>query len=224
MKRAYYEASASRFLSDNPDEIIGSLTKNSHFNIELRQRNAWLVIIRHLRSAVIDLFDAHLFLEFTIPRMGRRVDAIVLNGGCVFVLEYKVGSKHFGSSDIDQVFGYALDLKNFHEPSHLLPIFPILIATNADPVIANFRVADDLTCEPILSDGQDLSSLIRGASAIFGHIPIDPFAWANGRYKPTPTIIEAAQALFRNHSVEDITRNEAGAENLSATANYAAGN
>jgi hypothetical protein len=220
MKRAYYESACPRFLSNNSDNIIGTLAANSYFNIEIKQRNAWLIIIQHLKSAVSTLPDAHIFLEFTIPRMGRRVDAVVLNRGCIFVLEYKVGSERFGSSDIDQVFGYALDLKNFHEPSHPLPIFPILIATNADPAASHFHVAKDGLCEPVLSNGQNLLELIEKASASFGGSAIDPSAWANGRYKPTPTIIEAAQALYRNHSVEEITRNEAGADNLSSTANY----
>lgn len=49
---------------------------------------------------------------------------------------------------------------------------------------------------------------------------VDPISWEAGRYRPTPTIIEAAQALYRNHSVEEISRNEAGAENLSTTSLY----
>ena len=131
-----------------------------------------------------------------------------------------MGSEYFGSSDIDQVYGYALDLKNFHEPSHPLPTFPILIVTNAHPPALHLNMAGDGLCEPVLSNGQNLLELIETASVSFGGGAIDPFIWANGRYKPTPTIIEAAQALYRNHSVEDITRNEAGAENLSLTANY----
>lgn len=223
MKPAYYEAEAAQFLADTSDGIIGSLATNSFFTVELKQRNAWVVIIQQLKALIISLPDSHVFLEFTIPRMGRRVDAIILNKGCIFVLEYKVGSENFGSSDVDQVFGYALDLKNFHEPSHLLRIFPILIATNAEAVAPNFRIESDLVCEPLLSNGDDLLMLIQTAASSFGAVPIDPLTWSNGRYRPTPTIIEAAQALYRNHSVEDITRNEAGAENLSTTSAYVSG-
>ena len=220
MQRAYYQATGAQFLSDSSDAIVGSLAAHSHFAIDLKQRNAWLAIIQSLKSTVVDLPDAHVFLEFVIPRMGRRVDAVVLNGGCIFVLEYKVGSEHFSSLDIDQVFGYALDLKNFHEPSHSLALFPILIATNAAPAAAQFVLAKDGVCEPVLSNGHDLSGLIQRATILGSNDLIVPAVWANGRYKPTPTIIEAAQALYKNHSVEDITRNEAGAENLSTTANY----
>ncbi len=220
MKRADYQSSQQRFVFDSSDSIIGSLTANSRFPVDLKQRNAWLAIIAHLKTAIADLRDAYVFLEFTIPRMGRRVDAVLLSRGCVFVLEYKVGSQHFYPADIDQVVGYALDLKNFHEPSHTLPILPILIATNAEPQASRLEMSEDRVCEPILSNGPDLSGLLNKASAAFGGDPIDPLAWVDGRYKPTPTIVEAAQALYRNHRVDNITRNEAGAENLSETAAY----
>src|ERR1043166_1866983 len=102
MKRADYQATRQQFLSDSSDAIIGSLSANSFFPVDLKQRNAWLAIIAHLKTAIANLRDAYVFLEFTIPRMGRRVDAVLLSGGCVFVLEYKVGSEHFYPADIDQ--------------------------------------------------------------------------------------------------------------------------
>jgi len=50
-----------------------------------------------------------------------------------------------------------------------------------------------------------------------GQPPIDPQAWLESGYKPTPTIIEAAQALYRSHQVLEITRSDAGARNLTVT-------
>jgi hypothetical protein len=220
LKRADYQASGQEFVSDSADAIIGSLTTNSFFAVDLKQRNAWLAVIAGLKAAVANVVNGYVFLEFTIPRMGRRVDAVVLIAGCVFVLEYKIGSQRFYPADIDQVVGYALDLKNFHEPSHLLPVFPILIATDATSTPSRFLMSEDRVCEPILSNGTDLAELLNHASSVFGGTPIDPIAWVEGRYRPTPTIVEAAQALYRNHRVDDITRNEAGAENLSQTADY----
>ncbi len=41
--------------------------------------------------------------------------------------------------------------------------------------------------------------------------------WENGRYCPTPTIIEAAMALYNGHSVSEISRSDASAINLSQT-------
>ena len=220
MRRADYGASSRQFYTDTVEAIIGSLASNSSFAIDLKQRNAWQVLLESLKTSVVGLADAHVFIEFTIPRMGRRVDAVVLNAGCIFVLEYKVGSESFYAADIDQVYGYALDLKHFHEPSHSLPIIPILIATAAASASYRFVVSHDRVCEPILSNGENLGELIEKASIAFAGTKIDYSEWVNGRYKPTPTIIEAAQALYRNHRVDDITRNEAGAENLSATAAY----
>jgi hypothetical protein len=220
LKRASYQATGQDFVSDSSDAIIGSLTTNSFFAVDLKQRNAWLAIITGLKAAVASFPDSYVFLEFTIPRMGRRVDAVVLSAGCVFILEYKIGSQHFYPSDIDQVVGYALDLKNFHEPSHLMPIVPMLIATDAGTRSSRFLLSEDRVCEAIFSNGTDLPDLLNNASGLFGGASVDPFAWIEGRYRPTPTIIEAAQALYRNHRVEDITRSEAGAENISQTADY----
>jgi hypothetical protein len=220
MKRAGYDASSLDFKNEGTESVIGSLTNSATFNADLKQRNAWQYIIQHLKNAISDFDSAHIFLEFEIPRMGRRVDAVVLFNGCAFVIEYKVGSDEFYSADIDQVFGYALDLKNFHEPSHRLPIIPILISTKTEPRSYGSRLSDDQICEPILSNGDNLADIIKAVSKQFGKTAIKASEWLNGRYKPTPTIIEAAQALYRNHRVDEITRNEAGAENLSATSVY----
>jgi hypothetical protein len=46
---------------------------------------------------------------------------------------------------------------------------------------------------------------------------IDLSKWENGRYHPTPTIIEAAMALYNGHSVSEISRSDASAINLSVT-------
>jgi hypothetical protein len=220
MKRAGYDASSLNFKNENIESVIGSLTNAATFNVDLKQRNAWQYIIQHLKNAISEFDNAYIFLEFAIPRMGRRVDAIILFNGCVFAIEYKVGSSEFYSADIDQVLGYALDLKNFHEPSHQLPIIPILISTKTEPQSYDSKLSDDQICEPILSNGDNLADIIKVVSKQFGKTAIKASEWLNGRYKPTPTIIEAAQALYWNHRVDEITRNEAGAENLSATAAY----
>ena len=220
MRRADYQASVQQFIHDTSDTIIGSLATHASFAVDLEQCNAWLAIVLSLKSAVSALSDGHVFIEFTIPRMGRRADAVILTRGCLFVLEYKIGAQHFSPADIDQVVGYALDLKNFHESSHPLRIFPILIATEARPIAASFALSDDGIGEPVLTNGLDLDGLLSEVSGRFGSAPIDPVAWTEGRYKPTPTIVEAAQYLYRNHRVDDITRNEAGAENLARTAAY----
>ncbi|WP_343214082.1 hypothetical protein [Fontisphaera persica] len=46
---------------------------------------------------------------------------------------------------------------------------------------------------------------------------INPQSWLSAAYRPTPTIIEAARALYAQHSVEAIARFDAGAQNLYVT-------
>ena len=219
-ERSYYNAAAASFVAASADEILGTLTKQSSFSVDPQQKSAWLWIVAHLQSVLAKLQQAHVFLEFVIPRMGRRVDAIIIHRGLIFVLEYKVSETSFTSSALDQTLGYALDLKNFHETSHNRTIVPILIATNAQaPVIAYDRLPDGVV-EPICTNGTELHRMIEACAQRWPADGLNALEWARGRYKPTPTIIEAAQALYRKHDVQDISRSEAGAENLTVTAQY----
>ncbi len=128
--RAWYSASIGEFLQTQPDTIVGRLAANSDFALLPTQKDAWLAQIGFLQDRLVGLTGA-LFLEFNIPRMGRRIDAVLLVGPVVFVIEFKVGESEFERAAVDQVWDYALDLKNFHEASHSVSIVPILIATEA---------------------------------------------------------------------------------------------
>src|SRR6266498_810410 len=128
--RAWYGASISEFLQAQPDTIVGQLVTNGNFTLLPTQKDAWLAQIRFLQERLVGLTGA-LFLEFNIPRMGRRIDTVLLIGPVVFVIEFKVGESGFERAAVDQVWDYALDLKNFHEASHSVSIVPILIATGA---------------------------------------------------------------------------------------------
>ena len=128
--RAWYDASIAEFLDTQPDTVLGPLVRNGEFALLPSQKDAWLVQIGFLHSRLGGLRGA-LFLEFNIPRMGRRIDAVLLIGPVVFVIEFKVGERDFDRAAIDQVWDYALDLKNFHEASHPVSIVPILVATGA---------------------------------------------------------------------------------------------
>ena len=223
-QRAYYAAGARELTAATPNEILGALAINLPFAVEPSQRHAWLFQIEHLKRVAASIPDAHFFLEFMIPRMGRRADAIIAHRGIIYVLEYKVGSAAFDRHAEEQVYGYALDLKHFHETSHNLPIVPILVATAADPQAPVRPLWDfDMLARPIRSHG-DIRPLVDAAQRDLGydaaHPGFDPRHWAEGRYKPTPTIIEAAQALYRGHDVHEISRSEAGADNLSTTADF----
>src|SRR5262245_27221821 len=130
MRRAYYSDNISNFLQKSTEEILGKLAQANDFSLEQTQRDAWLEEIRILKNALRP-YNGSVYFEYSIPRMGKRIDVVLLIGAVIFVLEFKVGEKEFQSYAADQVCDYALDLKNFHETSHDCYIAPILIATRA---------------------------------------------------------------------------------------------
>ena len=220
MNRAFYSNSISKFVDSLPEEILGILAKNNQFNLEQTQRDAWLNEIEILKEILPSYRNSgSIYLEFSIPRMGQRIDAVVLIGSVIFILEFKVGEKDYTSYAIDQVMDYALDLKNFHETSHEQFIAPILIATkakSAHTIIATTPQNDKLLL-PIKSNVESLKDVIDNTLKFCEGVQIDSKQWEEGHYKPTPTIIEAAMALYNNHSVADISRSDASAINLSQT-------
>ena len=218
MKRAYYSNSISKFLSSDVDSILGALERGNEFSSELTQRDAWIEEIQILQSVLLQ-HQGSIYFEYSIPRMGRRIDVVLLIGSVIFVLEFKVGEKEFPAHAIDQVWDYALDLKNFHETSHDRYIAPILIATQAkgaNPIVAATPRRDQLLF-PITSTVELLGNVIEQVLSFAEGPKIDPDQWEAGRYSPTPTIIEAALALYGGHSVKEISRSDASAINLSAT-------
>lgn len=197
---------------------MGKLALRNDFVLIQTQRGAWVSEISILRK-VLEPYSGSIYFEYSIPRMGRRIDVVLLIKSVIFVVEFKVGEKEFTSYAIDQVWDYALDLKNFHESSHEQFIAPILIATeaiHADPVIVVTPQNDKLIL-PIKTDIALLGSVIENVLNFADGKVIDRSQWENGRYCPTPTIIEAAMALYNNHSVADISRSDASAINLSQT-------
>jgi len=215
--RSWYSASIADFLLQIPANVLGQLAANCDFSVDPNQRDAWLTEIEILRTELKGV-DGNLFLEFNIPRMGRRVDAILTVGPIVFVLEFKIGEALFDRSAIEQVWDYALDLKNFHEASHNVSIVPILVVTEAEesPAIV-FHADPDSVYRPIQILARGLRKVLDSAVEIVTGSPLDAEQWAGAPYHPTPTIVEAARALYAQHSVEAIARFDAGAQNLHIT-------
>lgn len=218
MKREYYSNSISNFLRSSTEEILGILALNNDFALIQTQRGAWVAEIDILRDALTP-YEGSIYFEYSIPRMGRRIDVVLLIGPVIFVLEFKVGEKEFTTYAIDQVCDYALDLKNFHDSSHEQFIAPILIATDARDAIPVVAVTpqNDKLLFPIKSDIPQLGKVFEDVLSFVDGNDIDINQWESGRYCPTPTIIEAAMALYNNHSVSEITRSDASATNLSQT-------
>lgn len=218
MNRAYYADSIEGFIVKLADQIIGTLSTNSEFAVEQSQIHAWRQEISVLQQ-ILGSYEGAIYFEYDIPRMGRRIDVVILIGPVIFVLEFKVGEKEFTSNAIDQVWDYALDLKNFHESSHEQYIAPVLIATESlDEVsLALFTPQTDKLLLPITTNAHNIKSVIDSVLGFVEGEKIDRSKWEQGRYSPTPTIIEAAMVLYNNHTVENIKRNDADAINLSQT-------
>ncbi len=219
-KRYFYSNSIENFIASSSDEILGIIAKESPFDITDLQRNAWCEEIDILKK-ILHQKSGEIIFEYSIPRLGKRVDVVLLIDGIVFVLEFKVGSKEFAKQDAEQVWDYALDLKNFHEASHELRIVPILIATQAKEasVTQQLSVYSDQVLEPVLTNTDYLLDVLDKISSKY-KTDNCLCEWKNSRYMPTPTIIQAASSLYLNHSVEDITRTEASGESLKQTSDF----
>lgn len=218
MTRSFFSCPIETFLKLSPDEVLGKVTANSDFDVGRDQRDAWVEEISILRSVLGGRRGALCF-EYAIPRMGRRIDVVLIVGPVIFVIEFKVGHKDFLASARDQVCDYALDLKNFHETSHDAFVVPVLVATeakSATPVIAATHHGDRLLL-PVESTVACLRKVLDDALAYCSGTELELTRWERGRYCPTPTIIEAAMALYNGHSVAEISRSDASAVNLQAT-------
>ena len=220
--QAYYQAQLEQFWDTNEDEILGTLTSFHVQALEHLQTMAWQNQITYLKQQLEQHWKGKIYFEFKIPRMGKRADCILFINSCVFVLEFKVGSSSFDRFAIDQAYDYALDLKNFHLGSHDLLIFPIVVATKANtPSTNQIQIAKDLVAKPFLIGELGLNSLIKDCLAAAHTSSHAGFTvaevWEKSGYMPTPTIVEAAQALYKSHNVEDIARSDSGAKNLSET-------
>jgi hypothetical protein len=218
MKAAYYQASFSVFLAAEPAAILGELAQAHGFTLEQQQRNAWLEQIAIMKQSVQFLDCGHILFEFAIPRIGKRADVVLVLDRTVVVVEFKVGSVNFDRHAIEQVHDYALDLKNFHRNSHSLPIVPVLVATQAKAAsLQSLEWAADRVANPILSNADQMRDVLDQLVTAVAAEPIDFEAWLSSGYQPTPTIVEAAQALYQAHGVEEIARSDAGAQNLGLT-------
>ena len=217
VKRSYYSNDIQSFLNQDNYSIFGEITTNDQFSAENLQKNTWNREIEILKRELSQLLDGYIIFEYTIPRIGNRIDNIVIYKGIIFLLEFKVGEKKYPSYAIEQVTDYAFDLSCFHKESHNRLLVPILISTKAHSVKQEIRISKDNVLEPICCNEYEIAKYITEVSLKFIQDEIIPDDWINSLYMPTPTIIEAAQALYLGHNVEDISRNDASAKNLNQT-------
>lgn len=219
IRRWFYANDIGEFLGQSPQHIIGCLSEAST-SVEKPQLNAWSAQIALLKEALRCLNSpGRVYFEYIIPRLGKRIDCVLLIRHVLFVLEFKVGESDFNTSALDQVWDYALDLKNFHESSHEVPVAPLLIATEAVPgeLSPHGTIHDDRLLRPVRVGRGQIGGALRTCLEALQGDDISATRWETGRYLPTPTIVEAARALYAGHSVEQISRSDAGARNLSRT-------
>ena len=223
--RCLYIATIEEFLKQERLAVLGTLHNNYHGDALTTTDEAWIGEIDILKRVLIPWKEenAQIIFEYEIPRLSKRIDVVLLLRGLIFCLEFKVGKKDALQADVEQVMDYALDLKNFHRFSHDRIIVPILIPTNhvSSTTVFQPSIYDDQIYNPLISGADHLQGLI---TSILNHEnatdkgTIDN--WIISPYTPTPTIIEAARALYENHTVEDITRHEADKVFTDRTINY----
>ena len=216
---AYYSAKVPDFLSATPEQILGQLAKAAR-TVEETQRNAWLAQIEILKHSLSGIPGTLLF-EYIVPRIGSRIDAVLISGPAIVLIEFKDGLAEYLPAAINQIWDYGLDLKNFHAASAEASIFPLLVPTEAirgDAAIS--RQDKDGLYVPMRISREGLKLILPKILQAASGPSLDPIAWATAPYRPTPTIIAAAQALYSQHSVAAISRHDAGDQNLSATSGY----
>lgn len=201
------------------DLILGRLLINDEFETTDLQKNAWRKEIVILKEQLADFAQGDICFEYTIPRIGHRIDVVCVIDGVIFLLEFKIGDREYKKSTEDQVMDYALDLKYFHEASKDRYIIPFSISTEAPKAENELALMDDKIAKVYLCNKQNIAECMNKVLSMVNDKPLAIDVWISSRYSPTPTIIEATQALYRQHSVEDISRNDAGAQNLTLTTN-----
>lgn len=221
--RCLYDDSISSFIKEDSRTILGSLIENYHGEARTTSIEAWqgeIVIVQEALSALAK--EGRIIFEYDIPRLGKRIDVVLLLQGIVFCIEFKVGETRILEADVDQVLDYALDLKNFHKFSQDKVIVPVLVATNYEDSSTKVQMSvyDDKVVNPLVTGKAGILKLITAVLDKFPNESDTDRNWIISPYAPTPTIIEAARSLYENHSVEDITRHEADKVSTDRTIAY----
>jgi hypothetical protein len=127
--RCLYNNSFEEFCQENNEAILGTICQNYHGEIGTKTRDSWeeeIILLKDIVS-ICRMSRGTIIFEYDIPRLGKRIDAVLLYRGIIFCLEFKVHEKELSESFVDQVLDYALDLNNFHKYSQNKVIIPILI-------------------------------------------------------------------------------------------------
>lgn len=223
-----YESSLSTFMRLSQGDILRNVVISYHGVVQDTQNEAWDEEIAILKEALApwQTEHAHIVLEYDIPRLGKRIDVVLLLRGLIFCLEFKINKREAMQQDVEQVMDYALDLTNFHELSQGHKIVPILVPTEVKDYSTRLLPLEysELIYNPLITGKAHLKETIQRVldkeQAQEVAPEVDLSRWIISPYKPTPTIVEAARCLYEHHTVEDITRHEADKVSTDATTNY----
>ncbi len=222
--RCLYDSSFREFIGDLETSILGTMCDHYHGIALTTTREAWKAEISIMQETLFQcrVRDGHIIFEYDIPRLGKRIDVVLLLNGIIFCIEFKVGESQKLEADVDQVLDYALDLKNFHKYSQDKVIVPILVPTEYRNIPSKVQPSgyDNRVLDPLVTGKTGLPALI---TAVLNEYPNEEpvnHNWIISPYAPTPTIIEAARTLYENHSVENITRHEADNASTDRTIRY----
>jgi hypothetical protein len=225
---AYFRATIADLINTPDDQILGALSRGvaaEFYSTINLQHEIWQSEVRFLKDALSKLLQGYatslnwtILLEYPIPRRGKRLDAVILFGSTIIVLELKSGKA--GKDAQLQLEDYCLDLQDFHAESAGRYIIPLLISDHIETNPFS-KFFDDQKLQPVYTvNRNNLATTLINIAHHFEKsnvVSIDPIKWDQGEYKPTPTIIEAAKTLYAEHNVKEICRCHAGVENLTTT-------
>lgn len=217
MQRAYYFDKIENFCIVSPDDILGKITRNNEFALELKQRNTWMYEIALLQNCLKNYSNGGIAFEYIIPRIGNRIDTVFIYNGIIYLIEFKVGETTYPNHAVEQVIDYSLDLKYFHKESHNKKIVPILVCSKAPDHVNEIVNDEDNLYGIIKTNEKTLKTELERLTKYISDSIFSINDWMASIYMPTPTIIEAAQALYSGHDVKEISRSDSEAYNLSLT-------
>lgn len=215
-----------RDLVDQPIDDIVAKINLAQFGVRSQQQEAWYEQARILQEAILSLatlgvpaMDWTYLFEYQQLRIKRRIDLVVVADDLILCVEFKVRATRYESADRRQTEDYALDLRDFHEASHNVPIIPLLCATDAGESVVQVSGREQVL--PIsLTNEKELAQTIRELWVTLhdeSRSRIDPTSWNDASYQPVPTVIQAAESIFGAHTNMDINTFLTHIEDLNQT-------
>lgn len=219
---AYYAQSVAEFISADPQTVFAALVRGDEgfSSIWRTAITVWDDEIPYLQSKLNQLSTRQtvagwgVILEFPIPRRQKRIDAVLIGAGCIFVIEFKSSDGNGASAQVED---YSLDLDAFHSGSTGKTIIPTVVSSSSRVVFPE-RMQGSSVLTPGACNREHLGSYLEECIRLFSsNDEISWRDWSMSQYRPVPSIIDAARAIFAGMEVREIAHAQSDAENLTAT-------